>query len=155
MSQLMWNVCGIHVDQSGKMKMTKSTKKLPLKTSPKKTNAEPKAARGTRKAGAPKSIDPLYVIFEQHLFNFADPDSDRKTFIAHVVSDYIGYLRKNNIIVPKSLEQPIVEELGTQVNTMLVKKIYGCLTVNEFADPMGASVREAKKRVKARLAKAG
>jgi len=101
-----------------------------------------------------RSIDPLYVIFEQHLFNFADPDSDRKTFIAQVVSDYISYLRKNNIIVPKSLEQPIVEELGTQVNTMLVRKIYGCLTVNQFADPISSS-RVAKKRVKTRASKTG
>ena len=131
--------------------MTKSTKK----NSTKKTTTETKAPV-VRKPGANKSIDPLYVIFEQHLFNFADPDSDRKTFIAHVVADYIGYLRKNNIIVPKSLEQPIVEELGTQVNTMLVKKIYGCLTVNEFADPVGASQRAAKKKsAKARVAKTG
>ncbi len=120
-----------------------------LKKSPKKTTSEPK------KSGSPKSIDPLYVIFEQHLFNFADPDSDRKTFIAQVVADYIGYLRKNNIIVPKSLEQPIVEELGTQVNTMLVRKIYGCLTVNEFADPMSGAVRSAKKRAKSRVSKTG
>jgi len=124
-----------------------------MKKSIKKTSTK-KATE--MKMGAAKSIDPLYVIFEQHLFNFADPDSDRKTFIAQVVADYIGYLRKNSIIVPKSLEQPIVEELGTQVNTMLVKKIYGCLTVNEFADPMGASVRDAKKKTaKARLSKAG
>lgn len=134
--------------------MTKSTKK----NSTKKTATETKlpAVRETRKPGMTKSIDPLYVIFEQHLFNFADPDSDRKTFIAQVVADYIGYLRKNNIIVPKSLEQPIVEELGTQVNTMLVRKIYGCLTVNEFADPMGASVRAAKKKTaKTRYSKTG
>lgn len=131
--------------------MTKSSKK----NSTKKTATESKFP-AVRKPGMTKSIDPLYVIFEQHLFNFADPDSDRKTFIAQVVADYIGYLRKNSIIVPKSLEQPIVEELGTQVNTMLVRKIYGCLTVNEFADPVGASARAAKKKTaKSRVSKAG
>jgi len=117
-----------------------STKKTSVKALPNSRVPRPVTSR---------SLDPLYIIFEQHLFNFADPDSDRKTFIAQVVSDYIGYLRKNNIIVPKSLEQPIVEELGTQVNTMLVKKIYGCLTVNEFADPV------SKKRVKTRASKVG
>ena len=131
------------------MKPAKSPKKNPTKNLMKKTTTEGK------KAGASRSIDPLYVIFEQHLFNFADPDSDRKTFIAQVVADYIGYLRKNNIIVPKSLEQPIVEELGTQVNTMLVRKIYGCLTVNEVADPAASAARAAKKRAKSRAAKAG
>jgi len=135
------------------MKSAKSPKKNSKKTT---SDAKTTSARESRKTGAPKTIDPLYVIFEQHLFNFADPDSDRKTFIAQVVSDYIGYLRKNNIIVPKSLEQPIVEELGTQVNTMLVRKIYGCLTVNEFADPMSASVRAAKKKTaKTRVSKTG
>ncbi len=129
------------------MKSTKSTKKLSARKTP--------AAAKTLTKPSAKSIDPLYVIFEQHLFNFADPDSDRKTFIAHVVADYIAYLRKNNIIVPKSLEQPIVEELGTQVNTMLVRKIYGCLTVNEFADPCAAQARDLKKRAKARVAKTG
>lgn len=128
------------------MKDTKSTKKSSVKKTA--TALTPTSvALPASKITNPRSIDPLYVIFEQHLFNFADPDSDRKTFIAQVVSDYISYLRKNNIIVPKSLEQPIVEELGTQVNTMLVRKIYGCLTVNQFAEP--------KKRAKTRVSKTG
>ncbi len=128
------------------MKSVKSTKKIPIRKA---------ASTGKTLKAANKSIDPLYVIFEQHLFNFADPDSDRKTFIAQVVADYISYLRKNSIIVPKSLEQPIVEELGTQVNTMLVRKIYGCLTVNEFADPIASRARDVKKRAKTRVSKAG
>jgi hypothetical protein len=76
--------------------------------------------------------DPLYVIFEQHLFNFQDSEIDRKTFIGNVVQDYISHLRKLDITIPKPLEQPVVEELCTQVNTMLVKKIYGCLSIGEY-----------------------
>jgi hypothetical protein len=129
--------------------------------SPKTITKSAKKSGTKNVKSAPKTIDPLYVIFEQHLFNFADPDSDRKTFIGNVVNDYLTYLRKNNIIVPKSLEQPIVEELGTQVNTMLVRKIYGCINLNEFADPVGASMMRsasrtaAKRRAKTRVAKAG
>lgn len=139
------------------MKVPKSTVKKAAKTSTKNVVSLVKTSKATKPATrtAPRSIDPLYVIFEQHFFNFADPDSDRKTFICQVVAEYISYLRKNNIIVPKSLEQPIVEELATQVNTMLVRKIYGCLTVNEMSDPVGASMRAAKKRPKPRTAKAG
>lgn len=103
-----------------------------------------------KKNTLPKSIDPLYVIFEQHLFNFTDPDSDRKTFITAVVSDYLGYLRKNNVIIPKTLEQPIHEELGTQVNTMLVKRIYGCLKISDYQDTIPPT---SKRRAKARYAK--
>lgn len=93
------------------------------------------------------ALDPLYVIFEQHLFNFQDPDVDRKSLIHAIVQDYLGYLRKQNITVPKSLEQPIVEELSAQVNTMLVKKIYGCLSVQEFQLKSDTKIkRRAKSR---------
>lgn len=98
----------------------------------------------------PEPLDPLYVILEQHLFHFQDPDLDRKTLIQAVVSDYIVFLRKRNIIVPKSLEQPIVEELATQVNTMLVKKIYGCITIDEFR---GKASKPQKRRARQRYSR--
>jgi hypothetical protein len=96
------------------------------------------------------TVDPLYVIFEEHLYNFEDSDSDRKTFIVNVVHDYLTHLRKMNLTVPKSLEQPIVEELAEQVNTMLVKKIYGCLSIEEFKR---RAPKAAKRRSRARYDK--
>lgn len=93
--------------------------------------------------------DPLYVIFEQHLFNFEEPDMDRKSLVLRIVQDYLSYLRKNNITVPKSLEQPIIEELSAQVKSMLVKKIYGCLNVAEFQNGLpGAVKKRARSRYK-------
>ena len=83
-------------------------------------------------------LDPLYVIFEQHLFNFQDSEIDRKTFIGNVIQDYLTHLRKLDITIPKPLEQPVVEELATQVNTMLVKKIYGCLSIGEYQQKVPA-----------------
>ncbi len=103
----------------------KTATKTASQTKPKKAVATKKSAR--------RELDPLYVIFERHLFNFADPDSDRAQFIATVVDDYLNFLKKQNIIVPRPMEQLIVEELATQVNTMLVKKIYGCLTLAEYS----------------------
>ena len=88
-------------------------------------------------------LDPLYVIFEQHLFNFQDADADRKTFIVNIVNDYLTYLRKMRIVIPKSLESAIVEELAGQVNTMLVKKIYGCLSIEDYRK--GAAATHKKK----------
>ncbi len=81
-----------------------------------------------------RKIDPLYTIFEQHLFNFQDANSDRKTFIEVIVKDYITQMRKMGLSVPAEWEEHIFEELFFQVNTMLVKKIYGCLTINEFIE---------------------
>ena len=94
-----------------------------------------------------KNTDPLYVIFEQHLFNFPDADVDRKTLITTIVSDYLTYLRKQNITVPRSLEQPVIEELCTQVNTMLVRKMYGFLTVSDYQSGLP---KPEKKKAKSR-----
>jgi hypothetical protein len=97
-------------------------------------------------------LDPLYVIFEQHLFNFQDSDTDRKTFIFNIVTDYLTHLRKLNITVPKSLEQPIIDELANQVNTMLVKKIYGCISLDDYVRHVPIKV---KRRARARYSKLG
>jgi hypothetical protein len=98
-------------------------------------------------------LDPLYVIFEQHLYNFQDSDSDRSTFISNIVRDYISYLRRLNITVPRSLEQSICEELFTQVNTMLVKKIYGCLSIQDYQKNLTPSVKRKVETRYLRLAK--
>ncbi len=91
--------------------------------------------------------DPLYVIFEQHLYNFQDSDLDRKSFIERVVQDYVSYLRKNNITIPKSLEASIIEELSLQIQTMLVKKIYGSPSIQHYQKSLPTEVRR-KARVK-------
>lgn len=92
-------------------------------------------------------LDPLYVIFEQHLCNLQDSDLDRKTFIDEVLKDYFFYLRKRSIIVPKSLENVILEELSMQVQTLLVKKIYGCLTIQDYQKRQSFAT---KRRVRSR-----
>ena len=104
----------------------------------------------TAKQATPVQTDPLYTIFEQHLYNFQDPEADRKTFIGNVINDYLTHLRKLNITVPKSLEEPIIEELATQVNTMLVKKIYGCLTIQDYQKKVPTAT---KRKVRARYSK--
>ena len=90
--------------------------------------------------------DLLYTIFEQHLFNFQDPNSDRQTFILTIVKDYLTQLRKLGLSVPKELEEQIFEELFFQVNTMLVKKIYGCMTINEFIAKTPTVEKKARKK---------
>ena len=103
---------------------------LKLGTSPSEKLCEMKETKPKMTQEA--QMDPLYVIFEQHLFNFQDPDLDRKTFVGNVLNDYFSYLRKASIVVPKSLEPMISEELTEQVQMMLIKKIYGCLSIHEY-----------------------
>lgn len=103
-----------------------------------------------KKSTAEGPLDPLYVVFEQHLCNFQDDEVDRKSFVEAVVRDYLTYLRKLNIAVPKSLEGLVVEELATQVSTMLVKKIYGCLSIQDYRQGLPTPT---KRRAKTRYSK--
>ncbi len=84
------------------------------------------------KKAPPVKIDPLFLIFEQHLYNFENDVSDRKVFVAQVVAEYLAYLKDCHILIPVSHETLVISELGTQVNLMLTKKIYGCFSVDEF-----------------------
>jgi hypothetical protein len=99
-------------------------------------------------------LDPLYVIFENHLYNFQDADGDRKTFIGNIVNDYLTYLRKMNIVIPKSLENSIVEELAGQVNMMLVKKIYGCLSIDDYRKGAATTIKKKARGRYSRLSRA-
>jgi len=95
-------------------------------------------------------VDPLFTIFEQHLYNFQDSEIDRKTFVNNVVQEYLIYLRKLAIAVPRSFESAIVEELAIQVKGMLVKKIYGCLSISDYQKNQPA---KARRKVKSRYTK--
>jgi hypothetical protein len=99
-------------------------------------------------------LDPLYVIFEQHLYNFQDAEIDRKTFIQQVLKDYLSYLRKLNITVPKSLEESIFEELAAQIQVMLVKKIYGFFSIQEYQKNQPSNLKRQAKTKYAKLTQA-
>jgi hypothetical protein len=105
------------------------------------------------KASQLTSPDPLFVIFEQHLYHFQDDALDRKTFIAQVIQDYLAFLRKKNITVPRSLEDSIIEELTDQVQAMLVKKIYGFLTIQDFRKKAPSAARRKAKVLYGKLNK--
>ncbi len=106
------------------------------------------------KSARPGNSDPLFVIFEQHLVNFQDNEVDRKTFIGQVIQDYFTYLRKMKIIIPLSLEKSIAEELASQVQVMLLKKIYGFHSIQEYQKKAPKSERVQAKRRYSRLVRA-
>lgn len=102
---------------------------------------------------ATKQADPLYVIFEQHLYNFQDSEADRKTFIGQVIDDYLTHLRKLKIVIPQSLEVPVIEELAAQVNVMLVKKIYGFHSIQEFQKKIPTALKKKTRTQYTKLAR--
>jgi hypothetical protein len=66
------------------------------------------------------TIDPLYTIFEQHLFNFQDPNADRNVFIEAVVKEYLTHVRRLGLAVPAEWEHQIFEEFFLDVQGLLV-----------------------------------
>ena len=101
--------------------------------------------RSTKVLRPTPQIDPLFIIFEQHLCNFSDPEMNRKEFILLVIRDYLSFLRKMQISIPRSLEESIIEELQSQVNVMLIKKIYGYLSIQDFQKNLSRAERDKVK----------
>ena len=74
--------------------------------------------------------DPLYIIFEKHLYDFNYESRD--LFLKAVVDDYMDHLQKQKVGVPVIWKSQLEKTLGEEVSDMLVRKLYGCLTVEEF-----------------------
>lgn len=57
------------------------------------------------------------------------------------------FLRNQSIAVPRALERAVMEELSTQVRGMLIKKIYGFLTISDYKDTIDPKeIKRAKAR---------
>lgn len=94
-------------------------------------------------------LNALYTIFEKHLYDFDDAEESEVKFIDKIVDDYIRYLNGRNVIMPRRWQAQIVDELRDQVRKMLVKKMYGCLSIQEFIANQGdraARRKTAKKK---------
>lgn len=90
-------------------------------------------------------LDALYTIFEKHLYDFEDNEESEQKFIDNIVNDYLRFLTTQNVVMPRRWQHQIIEELRDQVRKMLVKKMYGCLSIQEFVH--GQSDRSAKRKI--------
>lgn len=78
-------------------------------------------------------LNALFTIFEKHLYDFdAEDDDSQQGFIDKIVLDYVKFLEAHNVALPRKFYNQIFDELRNQVRTMLVKKMYGCLSIDEF-----------------------
>lgn len=84
--------------------------------------------------------DPLFIIFEKHLYDFNY--ESRELFLKSVVEDYMGHLVKQKVVVPPSWRTHLEKTLTEEVSDMLVRKLYGCLTVEEFKEKAVAESRD-------------
>lgn len=94
--------------------------------------------------------DPLFIIFEKHLYDFNY--ESREAFLKNVTEEYMKYLAKQNVTVPASWRLHFEKSIGEEVSDMLVRKLYGCLNVQEFKHKeeetgnLPTSKKESRKR---------
>lgn len=131
----------------------KAVKKSPTKQ-PSKTSRR-RFARGESEAvhEAAHPMNPLFVIFEQHLANFHSSDLDRKGFTELVTSDYMAYLRKHSITIPVHLEKLAKDEFAEQIGVMLIKKIYGFASIQAYQEGLSPEVKQIAKARYSKLSK--
>ncbi len=97
-----------------------------------------------------KKWDPLFIIFEKHLYDFNYESRD--LFIKGVVEDYVTHLASQKAVVPPSMKVHFEKTVAEEVSDMLVRRLYGCLTVEEFkqkpenSDEIITARKEARKR---------
>ena len=89
--------------------------------------------RKKRRKSPPFSVrkwDPLFIIFEKHLYDFNY--ESRELFLKGVVEEYIAHLVRQRVVIPPAWKTHLDKTLTEEVSDMLVRKLYGCLTVEEF-----------------------
>lgn len=72
-----------------------------------------------------KESDPLYFVFEQHLFTALVEDETIDSFLNRVVTDYLGRLLISGTVVPQTFRETLETDLRDEVLEMLRKKTYG------------------------------
>ena len=95
-----------------------------------------------------KQIDPLYIIFEKHLYdNSYDTPQD---FSCAVVGEYVEHLKTNGLLMPDKQAEQIIEDLLDEVKNMLIKKTYGCLSIEDYKQNLDFSKEEDRKLARQR-----
>ncbi len=93
-------------------------------------------------------LDPLYTIFEKHLYDFDDSEENQKDFVDKIAKDYIQFLNTQKVAVPSKWQHLIMDELRDQIRKMMVKKMYGCLSIEEYIVNHKTEIKSKKSSVR-------
>lgn len=88
--------------------------------------------RQIKKKFSVQKWDPLFIIFEKHLYDFNYESRD--LFIQGVVIEYLQYLSQQKVVVPPLWKSQMEKSLTEEIADMLVRRLYGCLTVEEIKE---------------------
>lgn len=82
------------------------------------------------KAKKKKQIDPLFQLFEQYLLTRSYDDAG--AFTKQLAKDYLAYLDSTPAHVPLHVRAGVLEDLEFECHEMLVKKMYGVVSANDY-----------------------
>lgn len=104
-----------------------------------------------------RDSDPLYDIFERHLFNSLVEDESTDLFLQRVVEAYLRRLTSSGTVIPNEFRSSIEGDLRDEILQMLRKKTYGYFNLAEFrkakaTEPVPTPAPEKKKARRARRA---
>lgn len=103
-----------------------------------------------KKSFSVRKSDPLFIIFERHLYDFNY--ESRELFVKGVVEAYVAHLVTQKVVVPPAWKQHLEQSIAEEVSDMLVRRLYGCLNVEELKKKekqeatLPTARREARKR---------
>lgn len=100
--------------------------------------------RRTRGTFRVERNDPLFCIFEKHLYEFNY--ETRESFVNTVVREYILFVSKESALIPEARRTLLESTIAEDVSDMLVRKIYGCLQVVDSGRKSTASEKTRKVR---------
>ena len=75
-------------------------------------------------------IDPLVIIFEKYVYDF--PSESLDEFIETIVNEYLNFLGAQNVVVPEKNRSSLLKDLVDEVYDMYIKKVHGCLNLNDY-----------------------
>ena len=79
-----------------------------------------------------RHVDPLFELFEHFLVTRSFEDS--AAFARQLAEKYVAYLDSTPAHVPFENRATLLEDLETEIQEMLVKKMYGCARVDDYLD---------------------
>lgn len=92
-------------------------------------------------------LDPLYAIFEQHLYTALVEEETTDEFLVRVVTDYVGRLLSGGTVIPASVRADLETDLREEVLEMLRKKTYGHFNLASFRKANGVEVSTPPVRI--------
>lgn len=98
--------------------------------------------------------NPLFTIFEKHLYDFNSNEDTEAEFITNVMNDYLTFLESKKVVVPHKWKMSIQDELREQIRSMMIKKMYGCVSLDEFITKQ-TDIKEKRKLVRKKYSKLG